>query len=61
MVLVGAGAYLALLEFSYRLLEGSYMPPQWWHVRPRVSWFVLINAAGAVLAALPVALGESSL
>jgi hypothetical protein len=46
-----------LLEVSYRLLEGSYNPPQWWRVRPRVSWFVLINAAGAVLAALPVASG----
>ena len=57
MVLLGAGAYLALLEVSYRLLEGAYAPPQWWHVRPKVYWFVLINAAGAVLAALPVALG----
>jgi hypothetical protein len=57
MVLVGAGAYLALLEVSYRLLESSYAPPQWWRVRPKMSWFALINAAGAVLAALPVALG----
>lgn len=57
VVLIGATAYLALLEVSYGFLEGSYNPPQWWHLRPRVSWFALINVAGAVLAALPVALG----
>jgi len=64
VALVGAGVYLALLEVSYGFLEGSYFPPpQWWrdhlHLRPvaSVSWFVLINAAGAVLAAIPVALG----
>lgn len=61
--LVGAGAYLALLEVSYRFLEDSYFPPPlWWrdhlHLRPvaSASWFVLINAAGATLAATPVAL-----
>jgi len=63
VALIGAGAYLALLEVSYGFLEGSYFPPQWWrdhlHLRPvaSASWFVLINAAGAVLAAIPVALG----
>jgi hypothetical protein len=62
--LMGAGAYLALLHVSYAFIEGSYYPPpQWWrdHLHPRpvasASWFVLINAAGAVLAAIPVALG----
>jgi hypothetical protein len=64
VALVGAGAYLALLEVSYGFLEGSYFPPPQWlrdhlHLRPvaSASWFVLINAAGAVLAAIPVALG----
>jgi hypothetical protein len=62
VALVGAGAYLALLEISYGFLEGSYFPPHWWrdllHLRPvaSASWFVLINATGAVLAAIPVAL-----
>ncbi len=63
-VLVGAGVYLALLEVSYGFLEDSYIPPpRWWtdHLQRRsvasVSWFVLINAAGAVLAALPAAIG----
>lgn len=64
VALVGAGAYMSLLHVSYTFLEGSdYPPPQWWrdhlHLRPvaSASWFVLINAAGAVLAAIPVALG----
>ena len=64
VILVGAGVYMALLEVSYGFLEGRYFPPpQWWrdhsHLGPVASaaWFVLINAAGAVLAALPVALG----
>jgi len=60
---VGMCVYLAFLQLSYGVLAGSYLPPQWWldHL-PRqpvasASWFVLINAAGAVLAAMPVALG----
>jgi hypothetical protein len=63
VALVGASAYLALLQVSYGFLEDSYIPPQWWRdhlpVRPvtPASWFVLINAAGAVMAAIPVALG----
>jgi hypothetical protein len=64
VALVGTGAYLALLHVSYTFLGGSYYPPpQWWsdhlNLRPvaPASWFVLINAAGAVLAAIPVALG----
>jgi hypothetical protein len=61
--LVGAAAYLALLKISYGFLEDSYFPPQWWrdhlHLRPvaAASWFVLINAAGAAMAAIPVAGG----
>lgn len=63
MALVCAGAYLALLEVSYGFLENSYFPPPlWWrdhlHLRSvaSASWFVLINAAGAASAAIPVAL-----
>jgi hypothetical protein len=62
VALVGAGAYLTFLKISYGFLEGSYFPPHWWrdllHLRPlaSASWFVLINAAGAVFAAIPVAL-----
>jgi hypothetical protein len=63
VALVGAGAYLALLEVSYGFLENSYFPPPlWWrdhlHLRSvaSASWFVLINAAGAASAAIPVAL-----
>ncbi len=63
MALVGAGAYLALLNVMYGSLQNSYIPPQWWRnlLRPRLvasaAWFVLINAAGAIFAALPVAFG----
>jgi hypothetical protein len=64
VALTGAGAYWALLEASYRFLEESYVPvPQWWfeHLHPRpmatASWFVLINAVGAALAGIPVAIG----
>jgi hypothetical protein len=63
IALAGAVAYLALLKISYGFLEGSYFPPQWWrdhwHLRPlaSASWFVLVNAAGAVMAAMPVAVG----
>src|SRR5258705_3396484 len=60
-VLLGAGAYLVLLQVSYGFLKWSYYPsPQWWrdYLHPRVvasaSWFVLINVAGAILAAVPV-------
>ena len=62
--LIGAGTYLALLEVTYGFLEGRYsLPPQWWfdHVHLRrvasASWFVLVDAAGAILAAIPVAVG----
>jgi hypothetical protein len=57
-------AYLALLQISYGFLEGRYsLPPQWWrdHLHPRsvaiVSWFVLLDAAPAILAAIPIAIG----
>jgi hypothetical protein len=68
LALIGAGAYFALLEVSYRFLESSYsLPPQWWfdHLHPQfmasVSWFVLIDALAAIVAAVPVAIGVVSL
>jgi membrane-associated PAP2 superfamily phosphatase len=61
VALMGAGAYWALLEARYRLLEGSHvLVPQWWfdHLNSRPmateAWFVLINAVGAALAGIPV-------
>jgi hypothetical protein len=53
--LIGAGVHLI-----YGLLQDSYIPPAWWqdHLRLRlgvVTWFTLINCAGALLAAIPVA------
>jgi len=64
LALIGAGAYLTLLTVTYGILAGSYsLPPQWWldhlHQRPlaSASWFVLINAVGAISAAIPVAVG----
>ena len=63
LVVVGVTAYWVLLGVSYGFLESSYFPPPlWWrdHLHPRpvasASWFVLINASGAVLAAMPVAI-----
>jgi hypothetical protein len=60
---LGAGAYSVLLYLSYSFLEDSYIPPQWWidrlHTQPFAStaWFLLINGAGAIAAAIPVAAG----
>ena len=63
-VLLGAGAYFALLQVSLgHFIYSDYPPPQWWrhHLHPRVvssaSWYVLIDAVAAILAAIPVALG----
>jgi hypothetical protein len=63
-VLVGAGAYFALLHVTLgHFIYSDYPPPQWWrhHLHPRVvssaSWYVLIDAMAAILAAIPVALG----
>jgi hypothetical protein len=62
-VLLGAGVYLFLLQVSYGFLRSSYIAaPQWWvdHLHPHAmtsaSWFIFINASGAILAALPVGL-----
>jgi hypothetical protein len=62
-MLIGAAAYYGLLQLTYGLLESSYLPPSWLlaSVPSRsvatVTWFIFLNAAGAILAALPVAFG----
>ena len=63
-VLVGAGAYFALLHFTLGHFNyADYPPPQWWrhHLHPRVvssaSWYVLTDAMAAIVAAVPVAVG----
>jgi hypothetical protein len=60
--MVGAGMYLGLLRVSYGLLQDNYIPPSWWqnHLRMppvnAIAWFLLMNGAGALIAAIPVAL-----
>jgi hypothetical protein len=60
---LGAGTYLAFLYLSYSLFEDGYIPPEWWasHLRSQplavATWFSVINGAGAVAAAIPVAIG----
>jgi hypothetical protein len=62
MALTAAALYFMLLHLSYGALKDSYIPPPWWpnylQIGPAgtASWFVLINAAGAVFAAIPPAL-----
>ena len=63
-VLVGAGAYFALLDVTLGHFNwADYPPPQWWrhHLHPRIvssaSWYVLIDAMAAIFAAVPVAVG----
>jgi hypothetical protein len=62
IALTGAALYFLFLYLSYGALKDSYIPPSWWpnhlQIRPAgtASWFVLINAAGAIFAAMPPAL-----
>jgi hypothetical protein len=62
MALTSAALYFVLLHLSYGALRDSYIPPSWWahHLQlgpaGTASWFVLINAAAAVFAAIPPAL-----
>ena len=61
-VLVGAVTYYVLLTTAYKLLDAHRLPPVWWaaHVHSRgvatFSWFILIDATCAFIAAVPVAL-----
>jgi hypothetical protein len=60
---LGAGAYLTFLYLSYSVFADSYIQPQWWtnhlHSQPLASaaWLSVVNGAGAVAAAIPVAIG----
>ena len=62
VALVGVAVYYTLLGFLYARAPYSTMP-HWWraHVSPGpvavVSWVTLLNLAGALLAAIPVAFG----
>jgi hypothetical protein len=60
--LTGAALYFVFLYLSYGGLKDSYIPPSWWPNHLQIGpagtafWFVLINAAGAIFAAIPPAL-----
>ena len=60
-VAIGATVYYALLGFVYSKAPYTSMP-QWWGAhgisRPFavVSWFTLLNVAGALLSSIPVAI-----
>jgi hypothetical protein len=61
--MLGAGIYSVLLCLSFGFLADRYLPPHWWidhvHGQPfsSAAWFSLINAAGALSAAVPVGIG----
>ncbi len=62
IALAGAAVYFALLWFIYTWAPYTAMPHWLRHFSPNaaaavVTWFTLLNAGGAILAAIPVALG----
>jgi ethanolamine transporter EutH len=62
VALVGAVAYFALLWLLYARAPYAVIPHWWRHLVPNataalVTWFTLQNVGGAILAAIPVALG----
>jgi hypothetical protein len=62
VALLGVAVYYALLAFFYSIAPYTSMP-HWWSAHlpagsfSVVSWFALLNLGGALLAAIPVALG----
>ena len=62
VALIGAAVYYALLGLLYARAPYSAIP-HWWREFAQsgpvaaASWFTLLNIAGAVLAAIPVAIG----
>jgi hypothetical protein len=62
VVAICVAVYYALLSFVYSEAPYTSMP-QWWVVHAMskrgaiISWFTLLNVAGAVLSAIPVAIG----
>jgi hypothetical protein len=62
VALVGAVAYFALLRLLYARVPYAVIPHWWRQFVPNaaaalVTWFTLQNVGGAILAAIPVALG----
>jgi hypothetical protein len=62
VALVGAAVYFALLWLLYARAPYADIPHWWRHIVPNapaalVTWFTLLNVGGALLAAIPVALG----
>jgi hypothetical protein len=62
IALAGAAAYFALLWLFYTWAPYTAIPHWWRHFSPNaaaavVTWFTLLNLGGAILAAIPVALG----
>jgi hypothetical protein len=62
IALAGAVVYFALLWLFYAIAPYSVIPHWWRHFSPNaavavVTWFTLLNVGGAILAAIPVALG----
>jgi hypothetical protein len=62
VVLLGAAVYFALLWFFYAWAPYTVIPQWLRHILPNarvalVTWFTLLNVGGAILAAIPVALG----
>jgi hypothetical protein len=62
VALIGAAVYIALLWLLYGSAPYATIPVWWRHFLPNVHvslviWFILLNVGGAILAAIPVALG----
>jgi hypothetical protein len=62
VALIGAAVYFALLWLLYARAPYAVIPHWWRHFVPNapialVTWFTLLNVGGAILAAIPVALG----
>ena len=62
VALIGVVVYFALLRLLYARAPYAVIPFWWRHFAPNgrvalVTWFTLLNVGGAVLAAIPVALG----
>ncbi len=62
IAIAGALVYFALLWLFYTIAPYTVIPHWWRHFSPNstvavVTWFTLLNVGGAILAAIPVALG----
>ena len=62
IVLIGAAIYFAFLWLFYAMAPYAPIPHWWRNVTPNgpvalATWFSLLNLGGAILAAIPVAIG----